>query len=147
MHREFSAGGVVVRRSGDVLEVAAIRPRGKREIWALPKGNIDEGERASEAATREVREETGLDALLLEKLGETRYVYHMRGERIFKVVTFFLFRYERGELGSVEPRHAHEVSAAQWLPLDDAPVLLSYTGEKAIVRQAIATLARRKDEL
>src|SRR5437773_8900900 len=75
MQREFSAGGVVVRTIDGRPHVAVIRPRGKDGVWALPKGKIDPGESAAETAVREVREETGIEGRLVEKLGDIRYVY------------------------------------------------------------------------
>ena len=96
MRREFSAGGLLVRRLGGRWVVAAIRPRRHGPaVWALPKGHIDPGERGEEAALREVAEETGAHGRSLGKLGDVRYVYTWEGERIFKVVSFFLVRYER----------------------------------------------------
>ena len=94
MKREFSAGGVLVRRFRGRWWLAAIRPNGKPEgTWALPKGLIDAGESGAETAVREVAEETGLAGRLEGKLGDVRYVYTRGGERIFKVVSFFLLRY------------------------------------------------------
>src|SRR6185503_8258925 len=100
VRREFSAGGVVVRQLKGRPVMAAIRPAGKPDgIWALPKGLIASGERAELTALREVAEETGVEATPIEKLGDIRYVYTWAGERVFKVVSFFLFRYSGGRLG------------------------------------------------
>ena len=120
--------------------MAAIRPGGK-EVWALPKGLIGPGEKPAETAAREVTEETGIEARLVEKLGDVRYVYTWEGERIFKVVSFYLFRYLRGRLGDIPPEHAHEVDAARWLPLADAPRLLAYGGEREMAERARNLLA------
>jgi 8-oxo-dGTP pyrophosphatase MutT (NUDIX family) len=133
--REFSAGGVVVRHLRGGGHVAAIRPGGK-EVWALPKGLIGPGEKPAETAAREVTEETGVEARLVEKLGDVRYVYTWKGERIFKVVSFFLFRYSRGRLGDIPSEHAHEVDDTRWLPLADAPRLLAYGGEREMAEKA-----------
>jgi 8-oxo-dGTP pyrophosphatase MutT (NUDIX family) len=135
VRREFSAGGVVVRRLRGGWHVAAIRPGGK-SVWALPKGLIGESESPAETAAREVAEETGVEGRLVEKLGDVRYVYTWDGERIFKVVSFYLFRYLRGKLGDIPPEHAHEVDATRWLPLDEAPRLLAYKGEREMAERA-----------
>jgi 8-oxo-dGTP pyrophosphatase MutT (NUDIX family) len=140
MKREFSAGGVVVRRLQGEWRLAAICPAGKTGVWALPKGLIGHGERAEAAAAREVGEETGVRATLVEKLGDVRYVYTWQGERIFKVVSFYLFRYRGGRLGALEAAHAHEIAEARWLPLVEAPRLLSYRGEQEMARKAIELL-------
>ena len=121
--------------------VAAIRPNGKPEgTWALPKGLIDRGESGAATAVREVAEETGLAGRLEGKLGDIRYVYTFRGERIFKVVSFFLFRYRRGRLGDIPPEHAHEVDETRWLPLAQAPRLLAYKGEREMAERALKAL-------
>ena len=144
MRREFSAGGVLVRRLEGRWMVAAIRPAGRpRGLWALPKGEIDEGERGEETALREVAEETGAHGRSLGKLGDVRYWFNWDGERIFKVVSFFLVRYEGGRLGDVPPEHRHEVAEVRWLPLDEAPSLLAYRGEQDMARQAQARLAEQ----
>ncbi|MFN8186545.1 MAG: NUDIX domain-containing protein [Gaiellales bacterium] len=147
MKREFSAGGLVVRPAGPGWELAVIRPQGKDGVWALPKGNLAEGERGVDAATREVREETGVEADLIQRLGGVRYVYTWEGERIFKVVSFFLFRYRSGELGRIPQEHAHEVAEARWVPLGEAPSILSYRGERDLARKAAAVLAQPADSL
>jgi 8-oxo-dGTP pyrophosphatase MutT (NUDIX family) len=121
--------------------VAAIRPAGKQPgTWALPKGRIDEGERGEETALREVAEETGAHGRSLGKLGDVRYWFNWRGERIFKVVSFFLVRYEGGRLGDLPQAHRHEVAEVRWLPLDEAPALLAYAGERDMARRALERL-------
>jgi 8-oxo-dGTP pyrophosphatase MutT (NUDIX family) len=145
--REFSAGGVLVRRLQGEWRMAAIRPGGKPPgVWALPKGLIGEGERPEETALREAAEETGVHARSLGKLGDVRYVYTQTwgeepGERIFKVVSFFLLRYTSGRLGDIPPEHAHEVAETRWLSLDDAPSLLAYGGERQMAEKAREALS------
>jgi 8-oxo-dGTP pyrophosphatase MutT (NUDIX family) len=142
MRREFSAGGVLVRRLDGRWMLAAIRPGGKPAgVWALPKGQIDEGESAEATALREVAEETGAHGRSLGKLGDVRYWFNWEGERIFKVVSFFLVRYEGGRLGVLPEAFRHEVAEARWLPLDEAPKLLAYGGEREMARNAEARLA------
>jgi 8-oxo-dGTP pyrophosphatase MutT (NUDIX family) len=143
MRREFSAGGVVVRRLRGEWKLAAIRPGGKEKVWALPKGLIGPGESAADTAVREVAEETGVQARLVEKLGDVRYVYTWDGERVFKVVSFFLLRYTRGRLGDLPAAYRHEVAEARWLPLEDAPHLLTYKGEREMAERALQICARR----
>ena len=141
MKREFSAGGVLVRRLNGRWVVAAIRPAGKPPgLWALPKGRIDAGERGEETALREVAEETGAHGRSLGKLGDVRYWFNWHGERIFKVVSFFLVRYEGGRLGELPEAHRHEVAEVRWLPLEDAPRLLAYAGERDMARKALERL-------
>jgi 8-oxo-dGTP pyrophosphatase MutT (NUDIX family) len=140
--REFSAGGVLVRRLRGSWAVAAIRPAGKPEgTWALPKGLIGSGEKPEATALREVAEETGATGESLGKLGDVRYVYTWAGERIFKVVSFYLVRYRSGRLGDLPPEHAHEVAETRWLPLADAPRLLAYRGEREMAERALDQLA------
>ena len=143
MRREFSAGGVVVRRMHGRWWMAAVRPRREDDrpsVWALPKGLIDSGERGSETAVREVFEETGLRAVVERKLGDVRYVYTWDGERVFKVVSFFLVRATGGRIGDLPPGMEIEVAEARWMPLDDAPDLLAYRGEQEMARKAIEAL-------
>jgi len=121
--------------------VAAIRPQGRPRVWALPKGKIDPGESVLEAAVREVREETGVEGRLVEKLGDVRYIYTAtwegaKGERISKVVTFFLLTAGRGRIGEIEDAMRVEVADAQWLPLDEAPRLLTHKGEREMAAKA-----------
>ena len=119
--------------------MAAIRPGGRKPpVWALPKGLIDSGERPEETALREVTEETGVTAKLVTKLGDVRYVYTWSGERIFKVVSFYLLHYSRGRLGDIAPEHRVEVEEARWMPLEEAPKLLAYGGEREMAEKALA---------
>ena len=142
MTREFSAGGVVVRRLRGGWHLAAIRPQGRGErTWALPKGLVDPGESPAETAVREAYEETGLHVALDAKLGDVKYVYTRRtGERVFKVVSFYLLRYRRGRLGDLPPGMEVEVAETRWLPLAEAPRALAYGGERDMARKAAEVL-------
>jgi 8-oxo-dGTP pyrophosphatase MutT (NUDIX family) len=140
--REFSAGGVLVRQLRGRWVVAAIRPRREGPpVWALPKGHIDPGEGAEATALREVAEETGARGRSLGKLGDVRYWFNWRGERVFKVVSFFLVRYESGRLGDLPHAFRHEVAEVRWLPLEEAPRLLTYGGERDMALRAWERLA------
>ena len=139
VRREFSAGGVVVRRMRGRWWAAVVRPRrddSRRVVWALPKGLIDAGERGLETAVREVFEETGVHGVVDRKLGDVRYVYTWEGERIFMVVSFFLLRASGGRIGELPPGMEIEVAEARWVPLDDAAGILSYGGEQDMARKA-----------
>jgi 8-oxo-dGTP pyrophosphatase MutT (NUDIX family) len=161
MAREISAGGVVIRNKDGVWWMAAIEPppmpeaavsdsasaparrssRAKaKQVLALPKGLVDPGEKPLETALREVREETGLTATLISKLADIKYVYVRTwagGERVFKIVSFYLFRYESGRIDDISPEMRIEVTRARWIPLEEAPKLLAYRGEKDVARRAL----------
>lgn len=159
MVREISAGGVVVRQKDGEWWMAAIEPAGdgtapesgkkgarakKKAIICLPKGLVDPGEKALEAALREVREETGVTASLVTKLADIKYVYVRSwgdGERVFKIVTFYLLRYESGRIDDVSEDMRVEVAQAKWVKLEDGPKLLAYRGEKQMAKKALEYLA------
>jgi len=134
--REFSAGGLALRRFRGREFVAAVRVKDGR-VLALPKGHIDPGESAADAATRELREEAGINGRLVEKLGDVKYWYSRDGDRVMKVVSFFLFRYRSGSVRD----HDFEVDSAEWVPLEDAPRLLSYRGEREMAEAALSALS------
>ena len=135
--REFSAGGLVVRRMRGRPFIAAVRVK-EGTVLALPKGHIEQGESGAETAVREVREETGVDSRLIEKLDDIRYWYTRDGARVLKVVSFFLLAYRSG---SVRDYQREEVDSAEWIPLEEAPDRLAYRGEKEMARAALSKLA------
>jgi 8-oxo-dGTP pyrophosphatase MutT (NUDIX family) len=121
--------------------LAAVRPQGKGEgTWALPKGLVDPGETPAETARREGFEETGISGRVEAKLGDVRYVYTWDGERVFKIVSFFLARAGAGRIGQVPPGMEVEVAEARWLPLAEAPAVLAYRGERDIAARALEEL-------
>jgi 8-oxo-dGTP pyrophosphatase MutT (NUDIX family) len=140
--REFSAGVVLVRRMRGRYWLAAVRPQGKPEgLWALPKGLVGRGESPAETAEREGFEETGVRPRLGPKLGDVRYVYTWKGQRVFKIVSFFLAHAGGGRIGELPPGMEIEVAEARWLPLEEAPRLLAYRGERDMTERAIQLLS------
>ena len=135
--REFSAGGVVVRDGGDVVVIVPTRRAadGSR-VLALPKGHVDPGESPLQAATREVREETGVLAEPVCELGESRYWYRRDGRTVPKTVTFYLFTYISGDTAD----HDDEVLEVRWIDLREALTELSYEGERRMIELALAQL-------
>jgi 8-oxo-dGTP pyrophosphatase MutT (NUDIX family) len=140
--QEVSAGGVVVRDAEVAVIVPTRRAADGSRVLALPKGHVDPGETALQAAEREVREETGVDAVPVRELGEARYCYRRHGRTIGKSVTWFLFCYRRGDLAD----HDEEVEEARWLGLKDAQKALTHLAEREMVGRALACLEEeRKD--
>ena len=112
-------------------------------VLALPKGLVDPGETPEQTALREVREETGVLATMVTKLGDIKYVYVRSwgdGQRVFKIVSFFLLHYQSGEINDVAPEMRVEVRRAAWIPLDDAHRRLAYRGERDMVKRALQYL-------
>src|SRR5208283_187277 len=156
MAREISAGGVVLRQISGVWHVALIEPQkdetqketrspakafGKRSraVLALPKGLVDPGEKPQAAAVREVREETGIAAEPVTKLSDNKYVYVRKwgdGERVFKIVSFYLMSYVSGEIDAIASDMRIEVKRALWVPLAEATKQLAYSNERKVLRQA-----------
>jgi 8-oxo-dGTP pyrophosphatase MutT (NUDIX family) len=164
MPREISAGGVVVRKGELGWEVAVIEPTreggtsssakrkaGKQgQVLALPKGIVDPGEEAAQTALREVFEETGIKALMVTKLTDIKYVYVRSWgdkQRVFKIVSFFLLRYESGEIDDVTREMRIEVKQALWIPLEGADRRLSYRGERDVIRKAQDWLKAHPEEV
>ena len=139
IYREMSAGGVVVQNASGGWQLAIIRPAGRR-VWSLPKGHLDAGETAAEAARREVKEETGLNAEAQAALGEVKYFYRFAGKLTLKRVSFFLFRYLDGLVGSIETSMRSEIAEARWIPAENASGLLAYPGERQMVLKALELL-------
>src|SRR5438874_973014 len=151
MLREISAGAVVVRKGPEGWEMAVIEPqreansleksdkKRQKQVLALPKGIVDPGEKSEETAIREVREETGIQGAKLAKLSDIKYMYVRSWgdkQRVFKIVSFYLLRYEAGEIDEIKPEMRIEVKQAMWVPLDEAESKLAYRGERDMVRRA-----------
>src|SRR5450432_2782345 len=131
---EFSAGGVVVS-DGQVITIVPVkRAADGTRVLGLPKGHLDGDETPEEAARREVAEETGVDAELLEQLGDVEYLYDRRGRAINKVVRFYLFAYRSGDVAD----HDHKIEEARWMPLEQAAEQLTYPGEREMVKRALS---------
>jgi 8-oxo-dGTP pyrophosphatase MutT (NUDIX family) len=162
MLREISAGGVVVRSTPQGWNVAVIEPQTdpasarrvakshkKKEVLALPKGLIDPGEKPAETAVREVLEETGIHAKILEKLTDIKYVYvrSWQGyERVFKIVSFYLLLYESGTIDELSSDMRTEVRRARWVPIEEAEGKLAYRGERDVIKLARERLKLHREE-
>ncbi len=151
MVREISAGGVVVRHTAEGWMMATIEPQkedsasrsmkraSQKVLLALPKGLVDPGEKPEQTAIREVREETGVTGSVIRKLGDIKYTYVRSWgdkQRVFKIVSFYLLRYEGGRIDEIPSAMRIEVKRAMWVPLDEAESKLAYRGERDMVRRA-----------
>ena len=136
--REFSTGGVLVRGGEVAVIVPTRRAADGSRVLALPKGHVDPGETQIEAATREVREETGLTGEPVCELGESRYWYRRGGRTIGKTVTFYLFEYRAGDIAD----HDDEVEEVRWMPLEQAEKQLSHAAEREMITLALAYLGK-----
>ena len=138
IHR-ISSGGVVFRPAGAGYEVALIRvARADRDAWALPKGWVEKGEDLEQTAVREVREETGLDAKVLRKLGEITYEFNSKTDRSRIVKTVHLFLMEH--LGGSTANHDDEVEEVRWFPLEDALRALTHKNEREMLEKAMSLI-------
>lgn len=150
----------MVRHVAGGWEMAAIEPQrellasttrkktSQKLLLALPKGLVDSGEKPEQTALREVREETGLTGAPLAKLGDIKYVYVRSWgdrQRVFKIVSFYLLRYESGRIDEIAPEMRVEVKRAVWIPLEEAARMLAYRGERDMARRALEYLKSRPE--
>ena len=136
---EVSAGGLVVDSTGKLGLLIGRRDlkdaTGKRILWSLPKGHIEEGETPEEAALREVQEETGIVSVIEKSLGVIDFWFMAGGKRIHKTVHHYLFRENGGLLAAQES----EVDEVAWFPLSEIVDRLAYPDEKKLIARTNAT--------
>ena len=141
MKREFSAGGIVFKDSKVLLvKAGSLRDESKKH-WKFPKGHLDGGESSQEAAVREVYEETGIEAKIIEKIGTSKYTYILKGEKVFKIVTYYLMEYLSGETSP----QLGEIEEVIWASPEKARELLSFSADKKLLKEALVFI-RSKDK-
>ena len=128
MSREFSAGGIVFKDKKVLLT-----KHSKNKHWGFPKGLIDPGQTSEQAAIREVKEEGGVEAEILDKVGYSKYVYTFNSEKIFKVVTYFLMKYISGD----PQDHDWEMEEAGWYKVKEALEKLDFKQDKELIKKAV----------
>ncbi|HLA95844.1 MAG TPA: NUDIX hydrolase [Pyrinomonadaceae bacterium] len=137
---QFSAGGIAYRTNEANIEIAIILTSAEGR-WQLPKGIIDPGETAEQAAIREVREEAGIVCKLLEPIDTIEYWFHGNfdgtNKRYHKKVQFFLMKYLSGNVAD----HDHEVTEARWIKIPDAIRLLAFKSEIEVVEKAVEMIS------
>ena len=129
LKREFSAGGVVFKRVKVLWLI--IKPTGT-DRWQLPKGKIDAGESSEKTAVREVEEEGGIRAKVIQKIGSEQFFFFFEGNRILKTVLFYLMEYISGN----PKNHDKEVSESIFLDFNEALDKLTFKNEKEILKKA-----------
>lgn len=133
MKREFSAGGIVFNNNGQVL----ITQHSQNKHWSFPKGLLDHPEQTTEqSAIREVKEEGGVEAEIIGKVGYSKYVYKFNGEKIFKIVTYYLMKYSSGDIKD----HDWEVSDIGWYEPEQALKQLSFSQDKELLEKALTMI-------
>jgi ADP-ribose pyrophosphatase YjhB (NUDIX family) len=133
---ETSAGGLVVDHSTGSAAVIGRLDRRGRLLWSLPKGHIEAGETAEEAAVREVQEETGIIGTVVAPLGTIDFWFVAEDRRVHKTVHHFLLRALGGELSDEDV----EVSEVAWVPLAELESRLAYADERRLIRRATELL-------
>jgi 8-oxo-dGTP pyrophosphatase MutT (NUDIX family) len=140
-------------QNGDPQDHDKDAPTGKARrkrspaVMCLPKGLLDASEKAEAAAVREVFEETGIVAEAVIKLVDIKYVYVRTwgdGQRVFKIVSFYLMKYLSGEIGDIAPDMRIEVKRAAWIPLLEANKQMAYSGERGVLVKAQKFLAENR---
>lgn len=143
MKRQFSAGGIVYKKVGKEYQFLLIRNKSMKDpnvdYWGFPKGHLEAGEKSLEAALREVAEETGVEAKMVDKVGVSQYVFSLEGEKVFKSVTIFLMEYVEGEIVHQES----EVGEAGWVEYEEALERLSFRKDKDLLTKAWDMLQAR----
>ena len=137
------------QREAGNQKLAVTDKKRPKQVLALPKGLVDPGEKADQAAVREVREETGITGAILAKLMDIRYVYVRAWsdrQRVFKIVSFYLLRYESGEIDDLSEEMRIEVKQALWIPLEEAERKLAYRGERDAIKKAREYLLSHSQE-
>ena len=137
--KQFSAGGIVFRKQGKDLLWLLIKPNGNIQ-WRLPKGKINNSESSVAAAKREVREETGVETEVLDKIGEEKYFFTENKQKIFKTVVFYLMKYAK----EAENGFEEETEAIEWLKFTQAKKRLAFDKEKRLLVKAQALAKKIK---
>ena len=141
MQRQFSAGGIVYKKDSSGVQVLLIQNTSivdeHKSYWGFPKGHIEPEEKSDAAALREVKEETNIDAQIVKKLGQSKYTFTWQGEKIFKVVIYFLMKYISGDV----KHQVEELESAQWVKAEEAMNLLSFKKDKVFLEQALKELS------
>lgn len=137
MKREFSAGGIVFKETDNGLEYLLIKNMAMRDpnksYWGFPKGHLDEGESSKNAAIREVKEEVGLEVEIIDKVGQSSYMFQASGEKILKIVTMFLMQASSKKI-SIQ---AAEIQEANWVDSEKVLELLSFPNDKKLFQKAL----------
>jgi len=137
--RIFSAGGIILKQDEDGPRIL-VTQHSKHKGWDFPKGHREIYESEEQTALREVEEETGVKAEIVEKVGETKYFYYEEGERVLKTVAFYLMKY----VSQGEATTAFEVSGTKWLPPDEVESQLTFKDTKALWEKAKEKIEKLK---
>jgi 8-oxo-dGTP pyrophosphatase MutT (NUDIX family) len=138
--RAESSGGVVLRGSPGALDVVLVG-RAEQGTWALPKGTPKPGESREQTALRETREETGLDARIIEPIDSITYWFALRHARVCKTVYYYLMVATGGDTSLHDP----EYDRVAWFSTTDALRVMTYPNEADMVRRAVELVQRRQD--